>query len=159
MRLYEIVDEVLLAYQEIDEENSTGKELLEHWQAEFTYKLENCAKVVRNLMAQEEALRNEGQRLLGRAQTAKRRAQGLKEYVQNQMERVGLKKTKAGLFSFNIQKSPMRIEIIDEGLVPKDFWSRTQVIFDKKGIGEHVKETGEIPEGVSIHQGTHLRIS
>ena len=158
MQLYKITEQVLLAYQEIDEENGNGREALEQWQAEFEYKLENCAKVVRNLDAHEEALRNEGQRLLGRAQTAKRRAQGLKEYIQKQMERLGMTKTKAGLFSFNIQNSPLRVDIIDEGLVPHEFWSRTQVIFDKKKLGEHIKETGEIPKGVQAHQGTHLRI-
>ena len=158
MRLYEITDEVLLAYENIDEENGNGREALAYWQAEFDYKLENCAKAVQNLRAEEEALRNEAQRLLARAGTAKTRVQSLKEYIQNQMERVGLKKAKAGLFSFNIQNSPLRVDINDEGLVPQEFWSRTQVIFDKKKIGEHIKETGEIPKGVSAHQGTHLRI-
>jgi len=158
IRLYEITDELLLAYENIDEENGSGKEALANWQAEFEYKLENCAKVVQNLNAEEEALRTEAQRLLGRAQTAKTRAQSLKEYVQAQMERLGLKKTKAGLFSFNIQNSPLRVDISDEGRVSQEFWSRTQVIFDKKKISEHIKETGEIPEGVSAHQGTHLRI-
>lgn len=158
MRLYEITTEVLLAYQEIDEENGNGREALEQWQAELEYKLENCAKVVQNLRAEEEALREEARRLLGRAQTASTRTQSLKEYIQNQMERIGLKKTKAGLFAFNIQNSPLRVDISDEGLVPQEFWARTQVIFDKKKIGEHIKETGEIPDGVQAHQGTHLRI-
>ena len=158
MRLYEIVDEVLLAYQETDEDNGDGREALENWQAEFDYKLENCAKVIQNLKAEAEALRQEGQRLLAKAQTAKNRSQSLKEYIQNQMERLRLKKAKAGLFSFNIQNSPLRVDVSDEGMVPQEFWARTQVIFDKKKISAHIKETGEIPDGVTARQNTHLRI-
>jgi len=169
--LYEITDEILQRLEDVEnyENNREDKaEDLDHaaalqteldeWNMAFDKKLEGCCKVAFNLQAQEEALRKESQRFAQRATTTANRVRWLKEYIKKCLERIGKDKFTAGLFDLHIQKSPMSVEIIDEGIVPEEYRLRVELVFNKTDIIRHAQATGEIPPGVSIKQGTHLRI-
>jgi len=174
--LYEITDEILQRPEDVetnnlnnvDNQQSPIQQSIDHaaslnaeldeWNEKLERKLEGCCKVVFNLQAQEEALRKESQRFAQRATTTANRVRWLKEYIKKCLERIGKDKFTAGLFDLHIQKSPMSVEIIDEGIVPEEYRLRVELVFNKTDIIRHAQATGEIPPGVSIKQGTHLRI-
>ena len=158
MRLYEIVSEVLVHLQDTDENSFDGVEL-DNWNVELISKLEGCARVIKNLSAEEKALKEESQRLLERATAVRNRCQWLKNYTMQQLLRIGKRKVVAGIFKIRIQKSPLRVDIVQDEAVPDNFKERVESWrIDKKAISEHVKETGEVPMGIQAHQGEHLRI-
>ena len=158
MKLYEVVDEVLVHLQDTDENSFDGSEL-DNWNVVLTDKLTGCAKVIKNLSAEETALREESQRLQQRATAVRNRCQWLKDYVMEQLLRIGKRKIDAGIFKIRIQKSPLRVEIVQDEAVPDEFKERVESWrIDKKSIAEHVKSTGEVPMGIQAHQSEHLRI-
>lgn len=170
--LYEISEEILARLQDVDATNNNNVEPsaedidhaasltaeLDEWNARLDGKLEGCCKVVMNLNALEESLRKESQRFAQRATTTANRVRWLKEYMKRSLERIGKDKFTAGLFDLRIQKSPMSVEIKDEGLVPEEYRLRVELHFNKTEIARHVQATGEIQPGVEVRQGTHLRI-
>lgn len=83
-----------------------------------------------------------------------------KQYVKENMERLGLQKIETELGSLSIAKSPISVEITNEDELPDEF--KQQVVttkIDKKAIADNFKATGEIPNGVVIHtENTNLRI-
>lgn len=83
-----------------------------------------------------------------------------KQYVKENMERLGLQKIETELGSLSIAKSPISVEITNEDELPDEF--KLQVVttkIDKKAIADNFKSTGEIPNGVVIHtENTNLRI-
>ena len=176
--LYEITEEILERLQDVetnnlnsvDNQQSTidNQQSIDHaaslnleldeWNAALDKKLEGCCKVVMNLNAHEEALRKESQRFAQRATTTANRVRWLKDYMKRCLDRLGMTKMNAGLFDLRIQKSPLSVDIKDEGLVPEEYRLRVELVFDKQAIGRHIQATGEIPPGVEAKQGTHLRI-
>lgn len=175
LKLYEITSEILRRLSDVaenaegvppvegDEDEDVQEGLLselESWDNALESKLEGCARVVRNLSAEQTALREESARLAKRASATANRERWLKEYMMQQLLRIGKRRVDAGIFKIRIQKSPMKINILDEELIPIDFKERVESWkIDKKSIAQLVKETGEIVEGVEAHLGEHLRIS
>ena len=169
--LYEITEEILQRLEDVENHENNREDKaedidhaaalqteLDKWNMAFDKKLEGCCKVVFNLQAQEESLRKESQRFAQRATTTANRVRWLKDYMKRCLDRLNLTKMNAGLFDLRIQKSPLSVDIKDEGLVPEVYRLRAEIIFDKQSIARHIQATGEIPPGVEAKQGTHLRI-
>lgn len=156
MKLYEISDKILIAMQDPESLGVTEEEW-DAWQLSFTQKVEGCIQVIRNLESESLALRTEAQHFAQRAQACENRTIWLKGYIKCQMERVGKEKLDAGIFKVSVQQSPQRIEVTDDSLVPNEFIRLIREV-KKSAIANYIKATGEIPEGVEIHNGTHLRI-
>ena len=159
MQLYAITDEILNRYADIDGEEFDMAEL-EKWNVIFEDKIESCAAVVKNLSAEADACREEARRLTKKATVIGNRVDSLKDYIKRNLEYVGKRKVDAGVFTVRIQKSPMSVEIQDEALITDEYkWEFSEWRFDKKAIATAIKETGEIPDGVEVHQSEHLRIT
>lgn len=83
-----------------------------------------------------------------------------KQYVKENMERLGITKMDTELGTLSIAKNPMSVEIENEEEIPKEF--KQQVIttkIDKTAIKNHFKATGEIIPGTRIiDDKTSLRI-
>lgn len=83
-----------------------------------------------------------------------------KEYVKDNMERLGITKMDTELGTLSIAKNPMSVEIINEDEIPKEY--KQEVItekIDKTAIKKHFKETGEMIPGINIIDNkTSLRI-
>lgn len=74
-----------------------------------------------------------------------------KQYVKENMDRLGITKMDTELGTLSIAKNPMSVEIENEEEIPKEF--KQQVIttkIDKTAIKNHFKTTGEIIPGVKI---------
>lgn len=83
-----------------------------------------------------------------------------KQYVKENMDRLGITKMDTELGTLSIAKNPMSVEIENEEEIPKEF--KQQVIttkIDKTAIKNHFKATGEIIPGTRIiDDKTSLRI-
>ena len=83
-----------------------------------------------------------------------------KEYVKDNMERLGITKMDTELGTLSIAKNPMSVEIVNEDEIPKEF--KQEIVtekIDKTAIKKHFKETGELIPGTNIiDDKTSLRI-
>ena len=70
-----------------------------------------------------------------------------------------LKLTEAGtgLFKASIRNSPMTVEELDIHEVPENFVA-VELKLKKREVIDHIKKTGEIPPGVDMVYGRHLRM-
>lgn len=154
MKLYEIVE----AYQNLSEleESEDIKKALDVISDEFDVKAENIVKVIRNMEADEKALRDEEIRLADKRKSIGNKKENLKEYLFSSMRAIGKPKMKAGIFNINIQKNPQSIKIIDENIIP-DKYKITSYKLDKKQLKEDIKEGLDI-EGAELVQTEGIRI-
>lgn len=108
MRLYEITGE-LLALQEMLEspldDEDVLKDTLEAVQGEYEIKLESYCKVIRNLEADMEALKNEAKRLTDKRKTLENNVDRLKKAMFDSMKATNTPKVKGQLFTVAIQKN------------------------------------------------------
>lgn len=83
-----------------------------------------------------------------------------KQYVKDNMERLGITKMDTELGTLSIAKNPMSVEIESEAEIPEQFKQQVITIkIDKTAIKNHFKETGEIIPGTKIiDDKTSLRI-
>ena len=154
MKLYEITQ----AYENLaslEDKEEVGK-YLDLIEDEFNQKAENTVKVIKNIGADIKALRDEEKRLAQKRKSLQSNQDWLKFYLQNNMERLGDKKIKAGIFNINIQKNPPSVNIKNEELIADDYFI-TERKLDKKKLKEDLKDGKEI-DGAELTQGESLRI-
>ena len=154
MKLYEITQ----AYENLaslEDKEEVGK-YLDLIEDEFNQKAENTVKVIKNIGADIKALRDEEKRLAQKRKSLQSNQDWLKFYLQNNMERLGDKKIKAGIFNINIQKNPQSIKILDEATIP-DKYKIASYRIDKKTLKDDIKNGVEI-EGAELVQTEGIRI-
>lgn len=78
---------------------------LESLHFEFEEKADNYAKLIKHLMADVKAIKEEEQRLYNRRDALENKAQSLKDALEYNMKAIGKTKFKTALFSFGIQKN------------------------------------------------------
>lgn len=157
MNLYELSS----AYQQIQAMIEDGQEGLEDTLESLNDAIEDkavgYAKVIRNLEGQVTVLKNEEQRLADRRKSLENNIKRLKESLQENMIDTGVKKIKTDLFSFNIQKNPPSVEVLNEKAIPQTYFIQVDPKLDKKSILADLKGGKKVP-GVGIRQGESLRI-
>lgn len=100
-------------------------------------------------------------RLRDKAQAHANVVERLKERLKQHMLLTGRERIETAEYSVRIQRnSRPSINVLDAGMVAPEF-HRIKVIddIDKDRILEELKSTGEVPEGVEVVHGSHLRIS
>src|SRR5690554_2013404 len=115
------------------------------------------AKVIKNLEGQVLAIKDEEQRLADRRKSLENNIKRLKESLEDSMKANGMKRIKTELFSFNIQKNPPSLEILNEKAIPTDFLIPQEPKIDKKAILAAIKNEQDVPD-VEVRQGESLRI-
>lgn len=106
-RLYEITGD-LLTLQEMLEDSVDDQVLadtLEAVQGEYELKLESYCKVIKNLEADMEALKNEAKRLTDKRKTLENNVDRLKKAMFDSMKATNTPKVKGQLFTVAIQKN------------------------------------------------------
>lgn len=96
--------------EELDEQAII--DTLEAVQGEYDFKLESCAKVVKNLEADIETYKAESKRLSDKAKSLKNNVDRLKQAMFNSMKTTGTTKVKGQLFTVAIQKNGGKLPII-----------------------------------------------
>ncbi|MCG6184272.1 siphovirus Gp157 family protein [Anoxybacillus sp. LAT_38] len=120
-------------------------------------KVENIAKLIRNLEADAKIIKEEEQRLAERRRAIEAKVDKLKTYLQEQLETAGLQKVKRPTITVAIQVNPPSVDVIDETAIPSDFLIPQPSKLDKKSILERLKNGEAIP-GVTLKQTKGVRI-
>ena len=157
MKLYELSNSYIQLLEIAEDLDATTLEdTLSSINEAFEDKVENTAKVIRQLEAQAEAIRFEARRLDNRARAMEKNAKRLKEYLQEELERTGKTKVKGNLFTIGVQNNPPSVRLVEDfndgryliELAPK---------IDKRAILDDLKQGKEI-QGAKIVQEKSLRI-
>lgn len=139
-----------------EEYNKLGEEL----ELELQNKSSNIIGYVRNSELLIEAMKSEEKRLADIRKNGEAKLDKFKQYVKENMEKLGLDKIPTELGSLSIAKNPISVEIENENEIPKEFKNeKITISIDKTAIKNHFKETGEIVPGTRIiDDKTSLRI-
>jgi hypothetical protein len=162
MNLYDLalgLQEVNNAIMAADGELAPDIEkLLDTCELGFTDKLENIAKLIKNLDSESIAFDVEIKRLSTRKKSADNTVKRLKEYVKESMETAGKSKVECGVFKWAIQKSNASVFIEDEDDIPKEFMVDQDPKVDRKGLMAALKAGREIPGCEIVSDNTHIRL-
>lgn len=154
MKLYDIA-EIYENLENIDDEVAVAT-AMDAVDAALEEKLESTAKVIRNLEAEAEALEAEEKRLKARKTAVRNRIADIKGYVQENLEAIGKDKVTSGIFKWSIQANAPSVNILDESLIPDDYWK-----IERKPMKTEIKkaiESGELTEGVELVRTKSLRL-
>ena len=130
---------------------------LEGIDGEIEIKAENIAKVLKELDAEVAKLKVEENRLNCRRKAIENNIKSTKEYLYHTMKITGKEKFKTELFSFNIQKNPVKIVIDDESKIPCKYLIEQPPTVDKAALKEYLK-TNEAVQYAHLEQTEGVRI-
>ena len=161
--LYELTDEYKILL-EMAEDPEVDPEILadtmEALEGEIDDKAIGYGKVIRQMEADAEALKNEEQRMASRRRTTENNIKRLKETLQYAMTVAGKPKIDTDLFKFSIQKNPPTV-VMDEQYIeniPEEYLIEQEPKLDKAKIKEDLK-AGKDLEGIAhLEQTEGLRI-
>ncbi len=162
MNLYEIANNYLSAFQQIEqaeseaEEKEAMSELLKS-EDDLTNKIENFVRFLKNTEAEAEKFKAEEKRIAEKRKSLENKAKNGKAFLKDTLEYFGLDTVQTDLFKVSIQNSQYSLIVDDESMIPKEYFKQNPVL-DKKRLKDEMLETGELIEGVHLEKGTHLRI-
>lgn len=166
MQLFELAKEyqaVALMLQDPDMDTQAVLDTLESISGDFDEKADNVACMVKSLQAEAKALKAEADTLSQRAKARSARADGLKDYLHQQMSRVGKKKIETARNLMQIKKTPESVRFEDEqrfiqwaGAHP-EYLRQKPPEADKHAIKDAIKAGALLP-GVSLESGESFTI-
>lgn len=158
--IYELTDDFLQVQEMMESgeyDSETLQNTLECIDYEIEKKAEGYAKVIRNLTADVDGLKSEEERLSAKRKAIENNINNLKKNLEQAMILMGKKKFKTELFSFNIQKNPPSVRILNEAKIPARFKIPQPDKIDHKGIIQELKNGAEF-DWAEISQSESLRI-
>jgi hypothetical protein len=157
MKLYEL-SSAMTQVIELMENGAEGLEdTLEALNLSFDEKVDNCVKMHRNLLAQAELCKAEAKRLSDRARAWEKQAEFLKRYTELEMRKMGVEEVKSSLFKIKLALNPPSVNVVDEELIPMDFYTVPEPSISKSAILDALKKGIEVP-GAELKQEKSLRI-
>lgn len=139
-----------------EEYNRLGEELA----IQLQQKSSNIIAYSKNIELLINGMKEEEKRIADNRKSLENKLNKFKEYVKENMDKLGITKIETELGTLSISSNPASVEIINEDEIPAEF--KQEIIttkIDKTAIKKHFKETGEIPAGTNIiTTNTSLRI-
>jgi hypothetical protein len=163
LRLYQIADAYLLALEALAETEDLPTEAiadtLESWATTFEEKAVSVAAYIRNLELEAAAVEDARQRMETRQRSLQRHADRLREYLQREMERVGLPGVKSAELTLRLQKNPPSVIVDDDSAIPGAYQQEVITVkLLKTEIGKALKAGQAVP-GAHLEQSTRWVIS
>lgn len=162
LTLYQLADEYralmdLAASEEADEESFALA--LDAIQGDLKTKAVAVAQVARNLEAFYDQVNVAMAEMKRRAERACQRAENIRRYLKEQMERAGIHKVESPFFTLALRLNPPRVAIDDETALPTEYWrvipERREP--DKSALLRAWKSGNEI-NGCHLENSTRLEI-
>lgn len=148
----------LLESGDIDDEEVLEDELDRLGMA-ITHKAEAIAGLVAYLDGIASVRRKESDRLLVRARADEHHAEQLRAYVLKHMQAIGKDRIDTARYTLAVRSNPPAVEVVDDQAVPSEFIKTViTTSVDRRRILEHLRETGEVPDGVEIVRRQRLEI-
>lgn len=159
MHLYEMTE----AYQQLMDLDLPDEDLAQYIdgiEGQIAQKAESVALVVLDLEGTAKKLRDEEKRLADRRRSLQNRAEGLKSYLLQNLQAVGLNKIDGTRATVSYQNSPPSCNVLDLDALPDDCKALVPATWkaDARAIIARWKNTGEQVPGAEVWQGVHLRI-
>ncbi|EOU1724967.1 siphovirus Gp157 family protein [Clostridium perfringens] len=124
---------------------------------DINIKIENTCKVIKEIEADSIGIDEEIKRLSALKKQKENTVKKLKEYVEFEMNGIGLTKVEGKLFKILFRKSKV-VKVIDETKIPKEFIKiKTTETISKTDLGKALKN-GEIIEGAELVENKSLQI-
>ena len=158
--MYELTTEfkeILAMAGDPDIDPQALNDTLEAIQGEIEVKADSTAVIINELTSEAAKLKAEESRLAERRKAFENHAARLKDGLYNAMKTVGRDKIKTTLFSFNIQKNPVKLVIDDENKVPQEYLIEQAPKIDSAAIKELLK-AGNACNYAHLEQSEGLRI-
>lgn len=153
----EYLDLLLLA-EDPDVDPQLIVDTMEALEGEIEEKADGYAMVMRDLEEQEQALKNEIDRLALRKAAVYNNRQTMKKALEAAMRVTGKTKFKTTLFSFNIQRNPVSVVVdVPWTKLPEDYLKYKDPEIDKTKLKKALQDGAEI-EGAHLVQTESLRI-
>ena len=159
MKLYELANE----YRELenmDLDAETLADTLESLEGEFDAKADAICHVLANLDSDRKSLAEESARLVSREVSIKKRQEGLKDYLRDNMEKLGKKKIESAKFTINCVAGRDKVRVYDEVQILDQYFTVVPESkkLDKRMLLADLKEGFEL-EGVELEKSkSSLRI-
>lgn len=163
LALYQLADLYLADLQklgDLDLDEQTVADTLEGLSGALEVKATNVAAFTRNLEASAEAIKGAEEQMAKRRKAIEKRAESLKAYLKDNMERTGVLKIEGPHFALAIKRNPPAVHVEAQELVPAAFFNTPPPpppALDKKRIAEALKAGQDVP-GCRLEQGTRLEI-
>lgn len=120
-------------------------------------KAENIAYVIKSIEADVKVLKEEENRLKERRTALENKVASMKQYLFEQLSAAGIDKVKRPKITVSIANNPVSVDVLEEALIPGDYFVQQAPAINKKAILEQLKAGEEIP-GCGIKQSKSLRI-
>lgn len=149
----------LLATLDIDEK--TLADTLESISGELSTKAQNVAFVVRNMETTAEQIKTAAAGMVGRAKALEQRAQAIRQYLLENMQRADVQRIDSPYFRLSIRKNPASVAIEDQRQIPARFMFQAPPpvpVPNKTDIADALKRGEDVP-GCRLVQGVRLQIS
>ncbi|MGL4697097.1 siphovirus Gp157 family protein [Enterococcus larvae] len=158
MKLYKLTGKYNQVLEMAEQEDSELlKDTLESIDDTIEVKIENVAKVIVIQEGNIAAVDSEIKRLTARKSTLTNNKDGLKRYLQEEMEKVGKEKVKGQLFNVSIRKNAPSVKVINESLIPKGYFVPQPPKLNKKELLQDLKN-GDEYAGAELQRTRSLQI-
>ena len=154
-KLYELTG-IFLEIDEMDVDDETKLDTLDSidWEHDFSEKIENCIKVIRNKNARIEAYKTEIKRLQDLKASEEKAVERIKSSISDAMRLTQHDKLETTLFKVGFRKS--EAVVVDETKLPKKYQVATYKP-DKKTLKELLK-SGKHIKGAVLEERSNLSI-
>lgn len=129
---------------------------------ELATKAQALEYVARGALAHHDTIDAEIARLQALKAKRDKVAQGLRDYLKQNMERAGIEKIECPLFSISIKKNPPSVDVIDSLSLPSQFWRTPEpkppvAAPDKTAIKKALQDGIDVP-GAKLNYSTRIDI-
>lgn len=154
-KLYELTG-IFLEIDEMDVDDETKLDTLDsiNWEHDFSEKIENCIKVIRNKDARIESYKTEIKRLQALKSSEEKAVERIKSSISEAMRLTQHDKLDTTLFKVGFRKS--EAVVVDETKLPKKYQVATYKP-DKKTLKELLK-SGKHIKGAALEERSNLSI-
>ena len=158
MKLYELAENYNELLALLDNEEATAEELadtLDGINDAIEVKVDNICRVRKYLEGKVEVYKAEAKRLTALAKQAENNAGSMKNYLDEQLKRMNIKKMDTELFKLSYRKSDS-VNVIDLDAVPEEY-KRITIALDKTAIKKAIKD-GKTVNGAELVINQNLQI-
>lgn len=122
----------------------------------FNNKVKGYVHVIKELESNNKALREEEKRLAERRRSQEKNITNLKNILLDTMKLTEQERVDTGTHKVSIRKSPLKLKIVDEKHIPKEFYTEQAPKLNRKELLKYAKEN-EV-KGIELKQSEGVMI-
>ena len=162
MKLYEITNEFESIFNDVDETGEVTQAMfdaMDGLKEEFENKAISVASYIKNIEAEEEAIKQAMDGMKKRRDALKNKAESLTDYLLESFGKMGVNEINTSpLFKIRIKKCPVSVDVFDDLALPQEYLREKVVTsIDKIKLKEVLSEGVEVP-GACLQRRTKLEI-